>query len=232
MRIEQQRLVGNRLALAGAILYLLEWVAILGINSGNVPSAQGEKPADVFATYSHHEVGIAIGAAWFSLVLLGRILFVAGVRDGLGRSGSETLLADFALAAMAVSVGLEIAAYSVAAGAAQAAGHRADQSTVLGIDAAANWLNLTIIAPFGMSILFASIAMLRSRLFSTWLCWLGLVVGVVGCVYGLVRGPAFVDGGTIYQASQRLGLVVLGAWVWMIATGVVLFRAAPARPSS
>lgn len=218
--------------MAGAILYLLEWVAILGIPNGNVPSAEGAKPADVFATYSQHEVGIAISAAWFSLVLLGRILFVAGVRHGLQRSGAETLLADFALAAMAVSVVIEIAAYSVAAGAAQAAAHGADQSTVVGIDAAANMLNLTIIAPFGMSILFASIAMLRSRLFSSWLCWLGLAVGVVGSLYGLVQGPAFVEGGTLYQASQPLGLIVLGAWVWMIASGVVLFRAVPARGST
>lgn len=229
MRNDQRRLVGNRLALAGAILYLLEWVAILGVRVGNVPAAQGEKPTDIFATYSQHEVGIAIGAAWFSLVLLGRILFVASVRDSLRRSGAQTLLADFALAAMAASVVLEIAAYAVAAGGGQAAARGADQSTIVGIDAAANQIDLVIIAPFGMSILFASIAMFTSRLFPSWLCWLGLLVGAVGCGYGLIRAPAFVAGGTFYQATQPLGLVVLGAWIWMIASGVVLFRAAPGR---
>jgi len=222
---DERRLVGNRLAPTGAILYLLEWVAILGINSGNVPAGHGAKPADIFATYANHESGIALSAAWFSVVLLGRILFVAGIRDGLRRSGAQTLLADFALVVMAVSVVLEIAAYAVAGGAAVAAARGADQSTVVAIDAVASWLTLTVFAPFAVSILTASCGMLSSRLFPAWLCWLGLAAGVVGLIYGLVLGPAYVAGGSLYQATQPLGIFVLAAWVWMIASGVVLFRA-------
>lgn len=220
--------MGNRLALTGAILYLLEWVAILGVDSGNADAA---KPADIIAIYTNHGTGIAIDAAWFSLVLLGRILFVAAVRDALRRSGAKTLLADFALGAMAVSVVLEIAAYAVAGGAAQAAARGADQSTIVGIDAVAKWLDLIIVAPFAVSVLTASFAMLNSRLIPAWICWLGLASGVVGCIYGLIQGPAYLAGGTFYQASQPLGLVAVAAWVWMIATGIVLFRAAGRQPA-
>lgn len=225
MRAERQALVGNRLALAGAIIYLLEWPGILAIGS-HVTGVQGAKPADIVAQYTQHGVGVAVLAGWLSLVLLGRILFVAGVRDGLRRSNVETLLADFALAAMAVSVILEIAAYAVAAGAADAAARGANQSTIVGIDAAAKFLNLNVIAPFSVAVLVASFAMLRSRLFPGWLSWLGLAAGVVGCVDGLIAGPAFQAGGFLYQASQLLQIAVLAAWVWMVATGVVLFRAA------
>ena len=230
MRAEPKPLVGNRLALAGAVIYLLEWVGILGFNSGDVPGAQGAKPAEIVAQYSQHATGIALLAGWLSLVLLGRILFVAGIRDGLRRSGAETLLADFALGAMVVSVALEIAAYAVAGGAAQAAARGADQSTIVGIDAAANVLDLTIIGPIGVSVLVASIAMLRSRLFPVWLCWLGLAVGIVGSVNGVINVPAFQAGGSFYQASQILDVGALAAWVWMLATGVVLFRAAGGQP--
>ncbi len=175
--------------------------------------------------------GVELLAGWLSLVLLGRILFVAGIRDGLRRSGAETLPADFALGVMAVSVALEIATFAVAGGAVQAVAGGAYQSTIVGIDAAANWLNLSVLAPFYVSVLVASFAMLRSRLFPAWLCWLGLAAGVVGSVEGVISGPAFAAGGSLYQASQLLSAVVLAAWLWMLVTGIVLFRAAGRQPT-
>jgi hypothetical protein len=226
-----QRLVGNRLALAGAILYLLEWVGILAFNIGNVPADRGLKTADIVAQYTQHGPGIALLAGWLSVVLLGRILFVAGVRDGLRRSGSETLVADFALAAMAVSVVLEIATYAVTSGGVQAAAVGADSATIVGIDAVANKLNLSILAPLGISVLVISAAMLRSRLFPRLLCWLGLAAGAVIVVNGVIAGMAVDAGGVLYQASQLLQTSVAAFWLWMLITGVVLFRAAGRRPA-
>jgi len=151
-----QALIANRLTLAGAIIYLLEWVGIIGFHSGNVPAAQGAKAVEVVAQYTQHGTGVELLAGWLSLVLLGRILFIAGIRDGLRKSGAETLLADFALGAMAVSVILEIGAFAVAGGAVQALSKGADQSTIVGIDAAANWLDMVIVTPFGVAVLAAS----------------------------------------------------------------------------
>lgn len=230
MRTQAQALIGNRLTLVGAILYLLEWVGIIGFHPGNVPAAQGAKPAEIVAEYAQHGTGIALLAGWLSLVLLGRILFVAGIRDGLRKSGAETLLADFALGAMAVSVILEIGAFAVAGAAVQAVAKGADQSTIVGIDAAANWLDMTIIAPFAVAVLVVSFAMLRSRLFPAWLCWLGLAAGFVGMVDGVILGEAFYAGGAFFQVAQILSLAALAAWVWMIGAGVVLLRAATRKP--
>jgi hypothetical protein len=141
------------------------------------------------------------------------------------------LSVDFALGAMAVSVALEIATFAVAGGAVQAVAGGADQSTIVGIDAAANWLNLSVLAPFFVSVLAASFAMLRSRLFPAWLCWLGLAAGVVGCVDGVISGPAFAAGGSFYQASQLLSAAALAVWLWMLVSGVMLFRAAGRQPT-
>lgn len=234
---ERQLLVGNRLALAGVIIYFLEWVGIIAFDIGNVPASQGTKAAEIVAQYAQHGTGIELLAGWLSLVLLGRILFVAGVRDSLRRSGAETLLADFALVAMAVSVILEIAAFGVAGGGAYAAASGADQATIVGIDAVANFVDLIIAAPFGVSVLAASYAMLRSRLIPAWLCWLGLAAGAIASVYGVIVGAAFAAGGSCASAlcltgsvlpglAQVLSATLLAAWIWMIATGVVLFRAA------
>ena len=230
-------LIGNRLALAGIIIYFLEWVGIAAFNVGNVPASQGTKAAEILAQYAQHGTAVELMAGWLSLVELGRILFVAGIRDALRKSGAETLLADFALVAMAVSVIVEILAWTVAAGGAYAAASGADQSTIVGIDAVANFFTQVIGAPFAASILAASVALLRSRLFPTWLCWLGLAAGAIASMYGVIAGAAFAAGGSCASAlcltgsvlpglAQLLSVTLLAAWIWMIATGVVLFRAA------
>ena len=146
-------------------MYFLEWVGIIAFNFGNVPASQGTKAAEILAQYVQHGPGIELLAGWLSLVLLGRILFVAGIRHALRRSGADTLLADFAVLAMAVSVILEVAAYAIASGGAYAAAGGADQSTIVGIDGVANFVNLILAAPIGVSVLAASLAMVRSRLF-------------------------------------------------------------------
>ena len=235
---ERKPLIGNRLALAGVVIYFLEWVGIAAFNIGNVPASQGTKAAEILAQYAQHGTATALLAGWESLVLLGRILFVAGIRDALHRSGARTLLADFALVAMAVSVIVEISSWSLVAGGAYAAVNGADQSTIVGIDALANFRLAVLGAPLAASILAASVAMLRSQLFPAWLCWLGLTAGAIASVYGVIAGAVFAAGSQCSSAlclttgsglpglAQVISLALLGVWIWMIATGIVLFRAA------
>lgn len=138
---------------------------------------------------------------------------------------------------MGASVILEIAAFAVAAGGAYAAANGADQPTIVGIDGVANYVDLIIAAPFGVAAVAASYAMWQSRLFPALLCWLGLAAGVAACAYGVVSGAAFAAGGTCAAAlcttgsfipglAQALSVALLAAWIWMIATGAILFRAA------
>jgi len=234
---ERQPLIGNRLALAGVLIYFCEWVGIVAFSIGNVPASQGTSAAEILAQYSQHATAVELLAGWLSLVLLGRILSMAGIRDALRKSGAETLLADFALVAMAASVIVEVAAWTVAAGGAFAAANGADQSTIVGIDAVANFFTQVIGAPLAAGILAGSIATLRSRLFPRWLSWIGLVAGAMGCVYGVIAGAAFAAGGSCTSAmcltgsalpglAQLISVALLGVWIWMIGTSVVLFRAA------
>ena len=51
-------LVGTRLALSGAVLYLLEWVAIIAIPA-QAPSQPGTPAAQVLADYAGHADGLA-----------------------------------------------------------------------------------------------------------------------------------------------------------------------------
>ena len=165
----QRQLVGNRWALAGAIMYLLEWVAIVGVLAAvtgihgagpggaagvQIPTATGTKPADIFSGYTAaNAAATALSAGWYGLVLPGRILLIAGIRQALRRSWGDSALADLAVAAMALSVLMEIASYWVAAGVGQAATSGADQSAAVTGHAIASMLNVGLFSPLGLSIL-------------------------------------------------------------------------------
>jgi hypothetical protein len=244
----QRQLVGNRWALAGAIMYLLEWVAIVGVLAAvtgihgagpggaagvQIPTATGTKPADIFSGYTAaNAAATALSAGWYGLVLPGRILLIAGIRQALRRSWGDSALADLAVAAMALSVLMEIASYWVAAGVGQAATSGADQSAVVTGHAIASMLNVGLFSPLGLSILAISVVMWQSRVFPWWLCLLGGLSGAALCVGGLTAG--FQTGGQFQQVANNALFGVLGFWVWMLITGVILFRAAgqPRRKSS
>ena len=229
----RRQLVGNRWALVGAIMYLLEWVAIVGIQTGvQIPTTPGTTSAEIFKEYSQASAsGLALAAGWFALVLPGRILLIAGIRQALRRSWGDSALADLAVAAMALSVLLQIASYWVAAGVGQAATSGADQSAVVTGHAIASMLNVGVFSPLGLSILAISVVMWQSRVFPWWLCLLGGLSGAAMCVGGLTAG--FYSGGRFQQVANNAQFGELGFLVWMLVTGVILFRAAgQPRPKS
>jgi hypothetical protein len=83
-------LVGTRLALSGAVLYLLEWVAIIGIRAEG-PFDLGTPTGQVVPGYTGHADALAVMAGWFSIVLIGRVLFVIGVNRWHGDRGEWPL---------------------------------------------------------------------------------------------------------------------------------------------
>ena len=124
---------------------------------------------------------------------------------------------------MAISVVLEIAAYGIVAAAARLAADGGDPDLVAALDGDAFWLVLLIWGPIGVSVLATGLAMLRSQLFAAWLCWLGVVAGGAGVVGRLVAGATTDDSGSGAAAAVTT-VAALGMWVWMLTTGVVLFR--------
>src|SRR4051812_3045914 len=83
---DRASLVGNRLVLAGSVLYLLEWVAIVTA-SVSVPLGATASAADLAKSYAGNAEALGWAAGWFSVVLLGRILIMTGLRTALAASG-------------------------------------------------------------------------------------------------------------------------------------------------
>lgn len=216
-------LVGNGLALTGAVVYLLEWVAIVG-SSPPGPFGPAEHAGTVVHEYATHAGRAGVAAGWFAVVLLGRVLFVAGVAASLRGHPVLRPLLDTALVAMGVSVTLEVGAYALVAANARLAADGAAPSVVVGLDQAAYWVDTLLAGPVGVAVLLTAWAMVRSRAFVGWLGWLGLLSGVAWLLAAIVTGTALDnDDANVLDAVTSVG--ALTVWVWMLATGFVLLRA-------
>lgn len=214
-------LAGNRLVLAGAVLYLLEWVAIVAAGVG-VPVGAVAGTHDLAAGYVHHADALGWAAGWFGVVLLGRVVLMAGMRSALHRPDRTDAWMDIAVVTMVVSVVLEVIVYVVTAGAAWSLAHGGSLATTGSLDAVAFTMNRTIYGPMGVSLICAAVAMARSARFPVVLTGLAGLAGVAFVVLGLgFVAPRFAG------AADALSAAALPLWVWMLWTGVIVWRAAP-----
>ena len=99
------------------------------------------------------------------------------------------------------------------------------------MDGIAFWLNLMIFGSIGVSLIAAGTAMLRSRSFPRWLSWIGLVTGVAGAV-GCVLTAATAGGSAQGGSDAVTGVAAVAMWVWMLVTGVRLWRETAPQISS
>jgi hypothetical protein len=217
-------LVGNRWMLVGGIVYLLEWVAIIGtgmVGLGSVVT-RGSSESELLESYGGHVDSASFMAGWFAVVLLGRVLVFVGLRRALADSGRAHPLMDLAVVAAAVSVTLEIASYGLAVGAADRA-EAGDEQGVLLLDAAGTGLNLMIGGGLGVAIVCSAYAMSRSGMFPTVLNVLGWISGVAIVGAQLTVAPSWQ---TVFDILYFFPLVF---WIWMLWAGVLLWRCTPAR---
>jgi hypothetical protein len=228
MESTRGRLVGNRIALVGTIMYFLEWVLIVSIPS--VPTDKlGRDPAAIVAAYDHPKA-IGVAAGWFSVVLFGRVVFTIGLRDAFQGLRRERLFANIAVAAMGLSVAIEVISFGMTAAAAWLADTGSNQSAVVALDTASEVVFELLFGPLGVSVLAGSIAMLLSRLFPRWLAWVGLLGGSLLVVGGILDVGGLGASGTFHDVAGAFSsLPVPLVWIWMIGTSVVLFRATPRR---
>ncbi len=212
-------LVGNRLVLVGGVLYLLEWVAILAAPVA-APVGADAGAEQITSAYAGNTTALAWAAGWLSVVLLGRVLLLVGLRAALRDSGRPHVLMDLAVLAMLASVVIETVVYAVVAAAAWLGENGATAATVRALDAAAWEISQMIYGPLGVAVICAAVAMWRSGLFPRALCGLGVAGGAAAVLVGLAFvAPAFV------HVAATLSLGVLLFWAWMLWTGVLCWWA-------
>ena len=217
---------GNRLVLAGALLYLLEWVAIIAAGV-SIPVGATASAHAVTSAYAGHANAIGWSAGWFCVVEVGRILVMVGLRAALPDVTRLRPLLDVAVIAMAVSVAVEIVVYAVAAGGAWSLANGGSAADVRVLDAVSYQLNETIYGPLGVAMLCAGWVMWKSGAFNRVLPVLAMAAGTLFTLLGLAFvAPRFSD------VAQGLGTGAILMWIWMVWTGVVLWRARPRAGST
>ena len=217
---------GNRLALAGAIWYLLEIPLVLPFVADRSPSPA--KSAEIVAYYSTQHPKLLVGLATASVVLIGRIAFAAGARASLQRTAGVRALADLAVGAMILSVVLEVGSTALQAAAGRMAAGGGDPAGVVALHYAFGTVGFASVQATAAAIAATALAQVISGQFPRWLGWLGLLAGVAGIASSGILTATGVDP----QAAPYLTVCILGFWVWMVATGVILFRRTPGRRSS
>jgi hypothetical protein len=214
----QPPLVGNRIVLVGAVLYLLEWVAIF-VAQVAVPIGTDATGSQLVDAYAVHQDALGWAAGWFSVVLLGRILIVIGLRAALAGTGPRQPLLDFALAAMVVGVVVEIASYAIVAGASWAGSEGATPGQLRMVDSVAYAMTGMLWGPTGIAIVCCAVAMRRFQLFPRTLVTVGIVGGCLMALLGVAfLAPRYGDVAAVLSIAPAL------FWVWMLWTGVLLWR--------
>ena len=216
-------LVGNRMMLAGALLYILEWVAIIWTNSRGVAASVtiGTSASDLIPSFKGNETALTIMAGWFSLVLIGRILIIIGLKNGLTASDRSHPIMEFAVVMMAISVAFEVLTYTLFATASQLGA--AHSEGMVALEWASGALNGLVFGTLGVSVFCSSWAMLRSELFPKALPVIGMVSGIPLALSALFISPSLSNIGGALSAGAAL------FWIWMIWTGLLLWKKAPHR---
>ena len=128
---------------------------------------------------------------------------------------------------MVLSVVMEIGGAALTAAAGRMAAGGGDAAGIVALDYAAATLAFVAIQATAVAVAAISLAPVLSRQFPRWLGWLGLASGVLGIASSTFMTATALDP----QQAPNLTLWILGWWIWMLATGVVLFRRTPGRHS-
>ena len=89
---------------------------------------------------------------------------------------------------------------------------------------------MLVFVPVAAAVIAAALGMLASGLFPRWLPWLGIVSGSVGLLGGLIQLAALRgESALVNLGNPMTGVGVLGFWIWMLATGILLWRRTPER---
>lgn len=221
----REPVAGNRLMLAGALLYLLEWVAI--IPAGNTgPSELGKtSTAAIVKLYTDNAKGAGFIAGWCTVVLFGRVLLILGVKRAVAGT-RHAVFADWAVGAMAASVAVEIVDVALVAGISHGvAAGSLDDSVVVALDAISALLFYAVIGALGVAVATAAFAMRASRRFPAWISWVGLAAGVLAMASAVLLGASGGEDNSLRAIGMGAQLGVPLFWIWMLAGGIYLWRA-------
>lgn len=218
---EQPNLLGNRLALIGALWYLLELVAI-ALFFRRIPPA-GSAASAYAAYYAANLTTLPLFVVGVSAAILGRVAFAVGLRYAFRQFENYLPWFDLAVGLSIVSVTVETVGMGMLAMALSMAGSGMNDASLFAASfhhATAPFQSLVSIS-FAVVVLIGAAVMLRTRVLPAWLGWIGLI-GAVGHLLSVNAGYYPASLMDVREMLEFLGVLLL--WAWMVGTGILLFR--------
>lgn len=223
--VDRRRISYSRLALLGVIIYLLEFAFIIPF--AKTPGA-GNTNSQLADFYAANHTSILIYVAGVSAAILGRILFAAVLRDVLHHIARTRVLMDLAFGLVVVGVTVESISLGLEGVAASMGtyGSEPPVAVAAALQSGSTNVGIPLTITFGLFAAVASLAMISSHLFPRWIGWSGLVGGIA---YALSVALHLAPDNGVLSMGQFIGWVLIV--VWMLATGIVLFRRARSQRS-
>jgi hypothetical protein len=222
----QSSVKGSWLVLFGAVWYLSEWIFIFGF--GKRAPALDSTTRELAAWYTANYHSVIVYMIAMSAAILGRLLFISALREGLSEHRQVKLFLDMAFALAVVAVAVETVSYGLDGLFAAMLGSTSAEV----VSTAAALLHLNHIfadvlnLPHGLFAAACGLAMLRVRHIPRWTAWLG-ILGGLGFAVSVHSG--------FYSAAveSTLSLVQIFSWfliaIWMLVTGVIMGRGVRVR---
>lgn len=224
--VDRGRISYSRLALLGVIIYLLEFAFIIPFYKE--PPGAGSTNSQLADFYAANHTSILIYVVGVSAAILGRILFAAVLRDVLRHVARTRVLMDLAFGLVVVGVTVESISLGLEGVAASMGtyGSEPPVAVAAALQSVSPNVGIPLTITFGFFAAVASLAMISSRLFPHWIGWGGLVGGIV---YALSVALHLAPDNGVLSMGQFVGWLLIV--VWMLATGIVLFRRARSQRS-
>ncbi len=214
------------MTLLGAIIFLFEMPVLIAFyREAPLP---GSTLAELAEYYAAHEAALGAGITILLLTIFGRLVHGAGLKSALRNIGEDHGLLDLAFGSLIGAVTLETMASSFGRAALQMTTYEPESplATAAALQASASAFMGGVVILNSLWVALASWAVLRSGVFPKWMGRVGLVAGILYLL--TVYPPAF---GFYEPIRLAVDIVQVGSWlgmvVWMVATGIFLFRREP-----
>jgi hypothetical protein len=204
----------SRIALLGAIGYLLEWPLIIAFYN-EPPTEQSELAAFYAANHADY-ISLMAG---MTLALAALLAFGAGVRSVLQQAEGRSQLADLAFGCLVLAAGLELVDLGLGSLLALVVPAALNSAMPVGFVASS--------VARAVFVGVAAFAMLQTGILPRW-------IGLVGAASALMYGISSVV--LAYGPRSSMDFVQFAGWllmvVWMLTTGSVFFRRARAEATA
>lgn len=204
---------------AGAGFVILAVAAF--VVGGEAPKV-GDATDELISYYDGDRGQVLVSSMLFAFALLFFVWFAAAIANLL-REGGEGRVGATVIAGATAFATLQLALTGIAASLAYSIASGGDPGVIKALFDLQWVLDIFAALPAAVFVLASSVGFMRTRATPSWVSWAGVAVAALF----LLRSTNWARGGFWSLTGEYVFILIPAAMLWILATSVVLFRAAP-----